>query len=587
MATSAQPVSATVPTTTQNLLASASLYVGDLDANVSDAKLYEVFNNIGQVSSIRILRDVHTKRSLGYAYVNFHRAEDAERAIEILNYTKIGESNCRIMWSNRNPELRRSGKGNVFIKNLDKKIANDYLRDTFSRFGTILSCKVSTDGKGASRGYGFVHFQDESSAAKCIADVNGKQIGSSIVSVATFISRRDRVTQFTNVYVKNLPLSCTEEQMVKLFSQFGQITSRKLNNNPDSSRKTNFGFVNFATMEQASAAISALDGTSQTSLSNGEAIVRPLVVARAQPRETRDKIIREEYESRKAQRQLKNQGVNLFVKNLHDTVDKDKLQQTFSQFGTITSAIVMLDEKTRSSRGFGFVCFSTAEEAMRALNMSGNMLEGKPLYVAVAQRKAERKNQIELRLQRRKTQPIYGAGHPPMPQRLMYPSWPNQVPIGYQPSMPGFRPVNLVPAQQGRGAGGPRSRGGIRPSRGGVSGRGGQQMGGPRNPRPQAAANASDIQQDTPQSLDSMSKEAFTTHVAQLPSQQQRKSAFGERLYPLVNKFVPELAPKITGMLLEMDDSEIMDLLESDVALKKKIDEAQDVLNQPMDTYAN
>jgi len=54
-----------------------------------------------------------------------------------------------------------------------------------------------------------------------------------------------------------------------------------------------------------------------------------------------------------------------------------------------------------------------------------------------------------------------------------------------------------------------------------------------------------------------------------------------------VNKFVPELAPKITGMLLEMEDAEIMDLLESDVALKKKIDEAQDVLNQPMDTYAN
>ena len=293
MATSAQPVSATVPTTTPNLLASASLYVGDLDANVSDAKLYEVFNNIGRVSTIRILRDVHTKRSLGYAYVNFHRAEDAERAIEILNYTKIGESNCRIMWSNRNPELRRSGKGNVFIKNLDKKIANDGLRDTFSRFGTILSCKVSTDVKGASRGYGFVHFQDESSAAKCIADVNGKQIGSSIVSVATFISRRDRVTQFTNVYVKNLPLSCTEDQMVKLFSQFGQITSSKLDN------KTNFGFVNFATTEQAGAAISALNGTSQNSLSNGEAIDRPLVVARAQPRETRDKIIREEYESRK------------------------------------------------------------------------------------------------------------------------------------------------------------------------------------------------------------------------------------------------------------------------------------------------
>ncbi len=111
------------------------------------------------------------------------------------------------------------------------------------------------------------------------------------------------------------------------------------------------------------------------------------------------------------------------------------------------------------------------------------------------------------------------------------------------------RGVDVQEGQQGRGAGGSRSRGGIRPSRGCVSGRGGQQMGGPRIPRPQAAANASDIKQVTTQSLDSMSMEDFVSHVAELPPQ-QRKSAFGERLFPLVNKFVPDLAPKITSIIL-------------------------------------
>lgn len=551
-----------------------SLYVGDLPTDLQSPEdaLFSIFTKVGMVVSIKVCRDINSQRSLGYAYVNYQNPADAETAIKTLNFTEIRPGRqIRVMYSQRDPTLRKSGAGNLFVKNIDPEVDTKTMYEAFKQHGTVLSCKIAMDEDGKSRGYGFVHYEHEADAAAALDKMNGNKLGDKELQVQLFKKKAEREREeekvFRTVYMKNISNDVDEDALNKAVPG---IATLFLSGHPQ--HKTKFALI---TMESHEDAVKLIE-TSEDSpfdLSSLAAEGSKLFICRALKK--RDRLAQRSG----AQNSIyQSQGRNVYVKHLEDTVNEDMLRSQFAAFGPITSVAIMRDPQG-NPRGFGFVCFDSKEAATQAIReMNGKpVFSRRPLYVSQAMHKDMRhrllEDQRKAMMMQQRMAPMGGYGGPgfgwggpmmppfggrgPMPPGMMPPFGP----MGMRGPMRGPQgppPMGMPPRGYGpRGPMGPGMPPQGYPMRGPMMGF--QQ--GPPPPRPPTVSGITSTE------LSKMSPE-------------EQKNALGERLYARIQEINPQQAAKITGMLLEMDTPEILNVLEDRNMLVSKVSEAVTVLRQ-------
>ncbi|CAI9763616.1 unnamed protein product [Fraxinus pennsylvanica] len=176
-----------------------NIYVKNLAESTTDEDLKKIFGEHGAITSAVVMRDADGE-SKCFGFVNFENADAAAQAIEALNGKKFGEKEWYVRKaqkkSEREQELTSQVQNNtreivdkyrgviLYVKNFDDSIDNDKLKELFSEFGTVVSCKILRVPSRVSRGSGLVAFTTPEEASRALSEMNGKMLISKQLYVA-------------------------------------------------------------------------------------------------------------------------------------------------------------------------------------------------------------------------------------------------------------------------------------------------------------------------------------------------------------------------------------------------------------------
>merc|ERR1712187_307631 len=230
----------------------------------------------------------------------------------------------------------------------------------------------------------------------------------------------------------------------------------------------------------------------------------------------------------KAERELAFQNnVELFVQNLDGKYGNCCLRKLFAPFGTVVSASVATDERGRC-KGFGFVTFASSGAANRAVTeLHQKSMKGMPLQVSLA----SRRNSTRQLTSQQSTPEVRPSCSPASFGNACAPMVLMGVAAG---------PVTMI-----------------------------SERSAPTMLTPAPVPAGSQVEPD----ISTLSGPEFAGALA-IADPRVQKQMLGERLFWRVAEYQPTLAPKITGMMLEHDNSELLNLLDSEWHLKRRIDEA-------------
>ncbi|XP_076902008.1 polyadenylate-binding protein 2-like, partial [Bidens hawaiensis] len=261
----------------------------------------------------------------------------------------------------------------LYIGDLDPHTTeNDFLL-VFSMIGPVRAVRVCRDRLSfKSLCYAYVNFLLPSHADVAMSTLNHTELRGKPMRIMW--CQRDPITRRTgiaNLFVKNLDLLVTDMKLEEVFGEFGKTLSCKIAKDVNGKSK-GFGFIQFDSEESANNALKALNGTTLD-----------------------DKIIYVAKFMKKSERK-EPKFTNVYVKNLDLDITENLLKEKFSEYGNVTSAVIMKDANGGSKR-FGFVNFESPHSAKKAIEgLNGAVIGSKEWFVGKAMKKAERERFLKL-----------------------------------------------------------------------------------------------------------------------------------------------------------------------------------------------
>merc|ERR1712223_2333075 len=146
-----------------------NLIVNYLPQTMTQEEIRSLFSSIGEVESCKPIRDKVTGQSLGYGFVNYHRIEDASKAIQTPNGLRLQNKTIKVSYARPSSEAIKGA--NLYVSGLPKHMTQPDLERLFSSCGNIITSRILCDnitGKGLSKGVGFIRFDQRVEAERAI-----------------------------------------------------------------------------------------------------------------------------------------------------------------------------------------------------------------------------------------------------------------------------------------------------------------------------------------------------------------------------------------------------------------------------------
>jgi RNA recognition motif-containing protein len=260
-----------------------NLFFKGIPKSTTPREVYEYFLQFGDISSCKMTEDDNGAH-YGYGYITYYSPDDAQKALENTNNKNIFDSIIEIKYfQKRNERAINSeevNKQKIYVSNLPEKFTTENLKKLCSEYGEVKSCNIFIDN--LKKNFGIVQFSSENEAKDVMIKLNGKEIEGVKLNVKLYKTKYEQRQYLENsqrlneenykcnLHIRNIPLTAKEEDLVKVFSKYGNITSVRIEKNKIEKKEgednkvelvsKGFGYLSFDNPESAQNAIDDLNG---------------------------------------------------------------------------------------------------------------------------------------------------------------------------------------------------------------------------------------------------------------------------------------------------------------------------------------